>query len=244
MRPGWLLLLVALLVTLVLRFEQNDIATQCALGAATMLALSLMVRRARATNVKEVTAAIVIATAGECILSLWWGLYEYRSGLIPLYVPFGHGIFYLLAAETATADALKRRARGIQVAVLAASGAWAVLRLGHGDEWGFLWWVIAAGFMIRSSHPLLLSLCYIYTFALEIAGTSMGNWRWASEVPGLGLGSGNPPSGVGVLYCVLDVCTLAGVGFIDRYRLRNARIAGGRAAAFQGAGARADGSAL
>ena len=42
---------------------------------------------------------ILVATTGECVLSLGWGLYRYRNAVIPLYVPFGHGIFYALAAE-------------------------------------------------------------------------------------------------------------------------------------------------
>jgi hypothetical protein len=41
--------------------------------------------------------------------------------------------------------------------------------------------------------------------ALEWAGTSMGNWRWAPLVPFLGLRSANPPAGVGILYIILDV---------------------------------------
>ena len=43
---------------------------------------------------------------------------------------------------------------------------------------------------------------------LEWLGTGIGNWRWAAEVPGLGLRSANPPSGVGVLYVLLDLLTV------------------------------------
>ena len=33
-------------------------------------------------------------------------------------------------------------------------------------------------------------------------------WQWAAVVPGLGLHSANPPSGVGVLYILLDLFTV------------------------------------
>lgn len=214
-RAAALLGATSILVTSVLLLDERALVTQVALATATLLALLLMLRSS-ATSAAEVAVAIVIATAGECILSLWWGLYEYRIGFIPLYVPFGHGVFYLVAAESSRVTLLQSRAIALRNLVLIASGAWALYQLTRGDEWGFIWWVIAAAFIVRSSHPLLLSLCYVYTFALEIAGTANGNWRWASEVPGLGLGSANPPSGVGVLYCILDVCTLAVIAVMRR----------------------------
>lgn len=212
---------VGVLVALVLMLEQSDPVTQTLLGSATFLALILLIRFA-GTSARDVVIAVCIATVGEVLLSLCWGLYEYRSGIIPLYVPFGHGIFYLLAAETSRVRRLEQHGMSIRNALLAVSGSWAVLQLFNGDQWGFLWWLIAAALIARSVHPLLLSLCYVYTFALEIAGTALGNWRWASEVPGFGLTSGNPPSGVGVLYCLLDVSTVAVVAMLGRRRVGTA----------------------
>ena len=77
------------------------------------------------------------------------------------------------------------------------------------DWWGLLWWLAAAALIARSRQPLLLSICCVYTMLMEWLGTSIGNWRWSSEVPLLGLHSANPPSGVGILYILLDVSTMA-----------------------------------
>jgi hypothetical protein len=36
------------------------------------------------------------ATLGECFLSLAWGLYDYRLGNIPAFVPPGHALLFIL----------------------------------------------------------------------------------------------------------------------------------------------------
>ena len=40
-------------------------------------------------------------TAGEVFLSLVWGLYEYRLGNIPLFVPPGHVLLFFLGTQIA-----------------------------------------------------------------------------------------------------------------------------------------------
>ncbi len=44
--------------------------------------------------------------------------------------------------------------------------------------------------------------------ALELYGTAIGTWRWAAELPGLGIPDGNPPSGVASGYVWFDVMAL------------------------------------
>jgi hypothetical protein len=44
--------------------------------------------------------------------------------------------------------------------------------------------------------------------ALELYGTAIGTWRWAPELPGLGIPDGNPPSGVASGYVWFDVMAL------------------------------------
>src|SRR5205085_6078692 len=152
-------------------------------------------------DLRQIVTVVIVATTGECVLSLFFGLYTYRNALIPAYVPFGHGIFYLLAVVTAREEVPRRFAKSITRFVLGggtlyAIGSFVFLR----DEWGLLWWLIAATLILRSRNQLLLSTCVIYTIILELAGTAIGNWRWTPDVPLLGLHSANPPSGVGVLY--------------------------------------------
>jgi hypothetical protein len=200
---------VVVYLPLLLLTDSPGLFPQLALGAATAAFLWLFARGGP-IDARQIITAIIVATIGECVLSLGWGLYTYRNALIPLYVPFGHGIFYALAAESARQHALRRIEPRITRGVLVAGSIIAIVSLAFfRDQWGLLWWIIAATLVLRSRNQLLLSTCFIYTMLLEWLGTAIGNWRWAAEVPFVGLTSANPPSGVGVLYILLDLITVA-----------------------------------
>lgn len=211
MSRRFLIFLVAVVIylPLLLLADSPGLFPQLALGAATAAFLWLFARRGP-VEPKQIITAIIVATLGEVVLSLGWGLYTYRNALIPLYVPFGHGIFYALAAESAHQDALRRIGTAITRSVLATGTVIALISLVFfRDQWGLLWWVIAATLLVRSRNQLLLATCFVYTILLEWLGTAIGNWLWAAEVPFVGLSSANPPSGVGVLYILLDLITVA-----------------------------------
>ncbi|MGZ5441360.1 MAG: hypothetical protein ACXW5J_05640, partial [Thermoanaerobaculia bacterium] len=196
---------VAVFIPALLLADTRGLVPQLALGLATLLFLTLFTRTSR-VGTFPIVCAIVVATTGEIVLSLGWGLYTYRNALIPLYVPFGHGIFYALAAETAQQESLRRYERPItRVVLVGGSLIAAVGFLFFHDQWGLLWWIGAATLLVRSRNQLLLSSCFVYTILLEWIGTAIGNWQWAAEVPFVGLRSANPPSGVGILYILLDL---------------------------------------
>lgn len=193
----------------VLLLDGPGLGRQLALGLATAAFLSLLVRQGRVPPV-QVIGCIVVATTGEVILSLGWELYSYQHALIPLYVPPGHGLFYTLAVITAQQKSLRRHAGRITDAVLVSGTVIAIISLLLlNDVWGVLWWLGAVVLIRRSREPLLLSACFVYTMLLEWAGTGIGNWQWAAEVPLLGLQSANPPAGVGILYILLDLIVVA-----------------------------------
>src|SRR4051794_15914461 len=155
---------------------------QLALGTATAAFVWWVARRSSVDG-RQIVCAILVATAGEIVLSLGWGLYSYRHALIPLYVPPGHGLFYALAAESANQEGLRRHARAITRTVVVAGSLIALISLVlFTDVWGFLWWVGALALIRRSRNQLLLSTCFVYTILLEWAGTAIGNWRWAADV--------------------------------------------------------------
>lgn len=209
------LLSAGLFVPAVLFCDGPALSRQLLLGAVSLAFLCLFVRRSSVDR-GQIVIAIVVATAGELILSIGLGLYDYRhTALIPLYVPFGHGLFYALASESARQRVFQERGTAIVRGVLVAGSAIAVTALlWLNDQWGFLWWVLAAAIIARSRNALLLAICFVYTMMLEWAGTAMGNWQWIAEVPLVNLHSANPPSGVGILYVLLDLITvsIAGVG--------------------------------
>src|ERR1700682_4772621 len=90
----------AAFIAVVLRLERDGAANQLALGMATGAFLWFFARQSDVPW-RQVLCAILVATTGEVVLSLGWGLYSYRHFLIPLYVPAGHGLVYLLAADSA-----------------------------------------------------------------------------------------------------------------------------------------------
>lgn len=198
----------ALFISAMLIADTTGWIPQLLIGATTAAFLWLLMRRSPVDS-RQIVCAILVATTGEIVLSLGWGLYTYQHALIPLYVPFGHGLFYALAAETAEQPWLRRHSSSITRAVLVIGTLIAVISLlGFRDQWGMLWWIGAGLLILRSRNQLMLSACFIYTMPLEWMGTAIGNWRWAAEVPLVGLHSANPPAGVGILYILLDLITM------------------------------------
>ena len=209
-------------MAIVLLSDREGIVPQLLLGGATAAFVVYFTRRSQVAG-RQIACAVIIATLGEIVLSLGWKLYSYRHAVIPLYVPPGHGLFYLLAAETSLQPRIQQWSRKITIAVMIAGTSIAILSvIAYGDSWGFLWWVAALVLLSRSRNSLLLSACFTYTILLEWAGTANGNWQWASTVPYVGLRSANPPAGVGILYIVLDLLVVfASSRGLARRLLRN-----------------------
>ncbi|MEA2163026.1 MAG: hypothetical protein QOK37_1153 [Thermoanaerobaculia bacterium] len=195
----------AVFMTVLLLADRDGLAQQLALGAATAIFLWYFARHTE-VQARQIVCCIIVATIGEVVLSIGWGLYSYRHAVIPFYVPPGHGLFYTLAAETARQQAVRLRATSITRLVLIAGTVNAALSLiFRHDTWGALWWLGAVALIYVSRNRLLLSACFVFTMILEWVGTAIGNWQWAAEVPFLKLHSANPPSGVGILYILLDL---------------------------------------
>ena len=200
----------AAFVTIVLRLLDRDgLPQQLKLGMATALFLWYFARSCQ-VRAGQILCCIIVATIGEVVLSIGWGLYSYRHAIIPFYVPPGHGLLYTLAVETARQQAVRLRAVAITRWTLITGTGIALfsLALRH-DVWGFIWWIGAVTLICASKNRLLLSACFVYTIIVEWMGTAIGNWRWAAEVPFLGLHSANPPAGVGILYILLDLIVVA-----------------------------------
>lgn len=204
-----LLAVTALYVLLMLRGDGYGLSGQIAWGAATGLYLYAFVRAAGVPGA-QVTCAMLMATTLELLGSLGWGLYRYHFAAIPFYVPFGHGLFYALAFSSNARPFGRRNERSIVRTVVAAGTVYALASLALGrDQSGLVMWLLALLAMRWSRAPGLMAWCCTYTVLLEWVGTSIGTWSWAARVPFLGLASANPPSGVGIAYCLVDLLTVA-----------------------------------
>jgi len=158
----------------------------------------------------QIATLVVVATLLEIIGSIVWGAYRYRLENLPLYVPAGHGLFYLAALRVASLPLLERHARRIVIAVTVGATLWMLYGLARPplpDLLGFVTWAIFMRFIVRGRYPLLYAVSFAMTTALELYGTGLGIWRWAPILPGLMLPAGNPPTGIGAGYAAMDALT-------------------------------------
>ena len=169
----------------------------------------------------QVITLVCVATVLEVIGSIIWGAYRYRLGNLPLFVPAGHGLFYLAALRSASLPLLRRHAKRIVLVVTVAATAymvWGLVRPPLPDLLGFVTWAVFIRFIVRGRYPLLYAVSFVFTLALELYGTGWGIWRWAPVLPGLLLPAGNPPTGIGAGYAAMDGLTRRIVGRIQRAR--------------------------
>lgn len=200
-----LLIVAALVLGLVLDMHAG-FAGQAAIGVALWALLSWLMRQAEAAERRALMACVVIATAGEMFLSLGWGLYAYRLENIPLFVPPGHALLLMLGLSLA-----RRMPESVARAVI---GTAAVYSLGAAfsgvDTFGVLLCLLLAGAALAMpAQRRLYAGTFLLSLALELGGTWLGNWRWAAEVPLLGLATTNPPAVAGAFYCALDALVAA-----------------------------------
>ena len=209
-------------VAIALPLDRSSTAAQqftLSLFAWTFLAIALVLQPP--TIRVQVIGLVLLATLLECVGSLIWGAYTYRLDNLPLYVPAGHGLFYLSALRAASLPLFRRHARTIVIAVAAGSTAWMLYGLVARplpDLLGFVTWAIFIRFIVRGRYPLLYAVSFVMTTALELYGTGLGIWTWSPVLPVLMLPAGNPPTGIGAGYAAMDALTRRIIARIDRAR--------------------------
>jgi hypothetical protein len=194
---------------------------QVALGALTAV-LFLALLRLQANDVRiQALLVVVIATVGEIVGSLIWGLYSYRLENIPAFVPPGHGLVYLAGFSLAV---LSGR-RTLLAAGAAGAAAWGALGLTvlPTDVAGAIGCAFLVAVLIATRLPVYAGV-FLVVAGLELYGTAIGTWTWVATVPGLGLPQGNPPSGVASGYVVFDVLALLIAARLYSMRARSAAL--------------------
>ena len=201
----------ALFVAIALPLDRTTSALeQSALGLTAWAFLFVALRLQPPSVRVQVAVLVVLATLLEIVGSIAWGAYRYRLDNLPLYVPAGHGLFYLAALRVASLPILARNARRIVVAVTAGATIWMLYGLARPtlpDLLGFVTWAVFLRFIVRGRYPLLYAVSFAMTTALELYGTGLGIWRWAPVLPALMLPAGNPPTGIGAGYAAMDALT-------------------------------------
>jgi hypothetical protein len=206
--PRWLPLGIAALLAATLGLDRYASYPE-QLGLGVLVALVFVAALARVALEVRVQALGVVcfATIGEVTGSLVWGVYHYRLHNLPLFIPPAHGLVYLSGV------ALSRSLRDRAVVWAAAAGAavWGIAGLTvlpRPDVAGAVGVPLLLVFLWRSRWRATYAGVFLVVAALELYGTSIGTWRWAHELPGLGIADGNPPSGVASGYVWFDVMAL------------------------------------
>ena len=180
---------------------------QLVLGGLTWVVLLAALRPLPALARAQAIGVVLFATVGEVIGSLVWGVYRYRLHNLPLFIPPAHGIVYLSGLAVASLVPARRL---VTIAAVGATG-WGVAGvtfLPRLDVAGAIGVPLLCLYLWRSRSRSVYAGVFLVVAALELYGTSIGTWRWAAHVPGLGIAQGNPPSGVASGYVWFDVMAL------------------------------------
>ena len=180
---------------------------QLALGGLTWILLAASLRPLVPLARAQALGVVVFATVGEVTGSLVWGVYHYRLHNLPLFIPPAHGVVYL-SGLALTRVFLARR---LVAAAAIGSIGWGLAGLTvlpRLDVAGAIGVPLLCVFLWRSRARATYAAVFLVVAALELYGTSIGVWRWARNLPGLGIPDGNPPSGVASGYVWFDVMAL------------------------------------
>lgn len=149
----------------------------------------------------EMLTVVALATPMELFFSEVWLVYEYQRDFMPLFVPAGHYFLFDLGRRAASQMRESMAMPALLPFVpLVAYGAWT-----GGDTSGVVMLLLVLGFTKWGPQPRLYAAMAWAALAMELWGTFLGNWTWASDVPWTGLTAWNPPLLVGAFYCFGDV---------------------------------------
>ena len=149
----------------------------------------------------EMLAVVALATPMELFFSEVWLIYEYQRDFMPLFVPAGH--YFLFDLGRRGAAQIRESMAIIALLPFVPMVAYGVYT--GGDTSCLLLLLLVLGFTKLGPQPRLYVVMAWVALAMELWGTYLGNWTWASEVPWTGLTAWYPPLLVGAIYCFGDL---------------------------------------
>jgi hypothetical protein len=159
---------------------------------------------------RRLVAAIFVplSAIGEAIFSLLFGLYSYRLGGVPVYVPFGHSILLGIGLMLSDTNFVLRHERRVRSTLICFHGgliAGALLLFND-----TLSAIFGIGFFVllhRSRGRVLYLIIGVLVLYIEILGTMWGCWVWKPAPFGL-LHTTNPPTGAFACYVVAEIIAM------------------------------------
>jgi hypothetical protein len=186
---------------------------QVVLGLVTAAVLVAACRRETVERRAQVAVVVAVATCFEVLGSIVWGVYRYRLGNLPLFVPPAHGLVYLTGLAVSRLAVVRRYERAFVGLILVLGAGWAAVglsgALGRVDAIGAFGVLVFSAYLFVGPAPAVYGGVFLAVAGLELYGTAIGTWRWAAVVPGLGLPDGNPPAGAASGYVLFDIAAMA-----------------------------------
>lgn len=161
---------------------------------------------------EQMITAILIAIIGEYLFSIVMGMYTYRLGNVPHYVPPGHALVYISVFYFSKASSIVKYKISLERVLSVFVFLYALFFLiFKNDVFGFT--MTIATLLILKNKPrerLFYLTMYVTVAILEIIGTTYLCWKWPSTAWGVFdfLPSYNPPSGISFFYFGLDLGSL------------------------------------
>jgi hypothetical protein len=183
------------------------------IGLVTAAVLVGSCRPLSAEQRAQVAVVVAVATCFEVLGSIIWGVYRYRLGNLPPFVPPAHGLIYLTGLQVSRLELVRRHERAFVRLILVLGGLWAAIGLsgvlGRVDAIGAFGVLVFSAYLFVGPAPAVYGGVFLAVAGLELYGTAIGTWRWAAVVPGLGLPDGNPPAGAASGYVLFDIAAMA-----------------------------------
>ncbi|HZB98124.1 MAG TPA: hypothetical protein VE219_05955, partial [Candidatus Sulfotelmatobacter sp.] len=159
-QPYWLITALSVFVAIFLYVDDrmNNIWVQRGLGLLTFTVLILCGFTMSSEQRRQLCFLVAFATCLELFSSQLWGVYRYRFGNVPLYIPPGHGIVFVMSALIARSPLVHAHPVAFKRAALSVSGGWSLAALTflphfthRLDMEGALLWPIFALFVLGAS---------------------------------------------------------------------------------------------
>lgn len=197
-------------------------ANQWIANGATILFFVWMYRRAPRRLRKLMLIGLFVATCGEVLFALQIGMYEYRLGNVPVYVPPGHTILYAAIYYLSREPMIRRHQKVLLAGCMTIATGFSLYWLWAANDWyGFICFLVFCAIVAANRDSrLFFPPMFVLVLYLELLGTSIGNWYWHPTLldrPGW-ISSGNPPAGISVFYFGFDI------GCLGLYMLMNLTI--------------------
>lgn len=184
-----------------------------------IIVLGYLFWKANSRTREQIIYAVIIGIIGEYLFCLGLGMYSYRLGNVPHYVPPGHAVMYLGVYYFVRQPKVVLNKKNLEIALYIINGLLATyFLLFKNDVLGFSLSVITFYIVTKKPRERLFYLGMYFAIAvLELIGTFYGCWSWPPTWFGKidFIPSANPPIGISFFYFGLDL------GCLYFYKLRH-----------------------